>query len=178
MFNLYKSQHFAYLITLKDRQTFPITFRLNSPPAVVLLRGRDAARKTYNQGSLMQNIFIDVFIWWFFFLILFLNNSSKLCTKRFGQQQPVLCWISHINSSQWRHTQLQDFKTSERSWTGDHDTKWWWLMFSIALPVFFPSKAHDTVGPPEEKTQKQSYQWNKTREKKQWHHKSAWPNSY
>lgn len=115
---------------------------------------KDGLCKTF----LLMSLFDD-------FYISFLNNSSKLCTKRFGQQQPVLCWISHINSSQWRHTQLQDFKTSERSWTGDHDTKWWWLMFSIALPVFFPSKAHDTVGPPEEKTKSKLISEIKTREK-------------
>lgn len=117
--------------------------------------------------------YIDVFI----FYILFLNNNFKLCTKRFGQQQPVLCWVSHIKSSQWLHTQLQDFKTSERSWTGDHDTKWWWLMFSIALPVFFPSKAHEAVGPPEKIELKLISEIKPVRKKTQWYHKSARPNS-
>lgn len=82
-----------------------------------LLRVGDAAPQTHHRGSLVQNILLMSLFWWFFY-ILFLNNSSKLCTKRFGQRQPVLCWISHIDSSQWH-----DFKTSERSWTGDHDTR-------------------------------------------------------
>lgn len=58
-----------------------------------------------------------------FLNILYLNNSSKLCTKRSGRRQPVLRWTPNINSSQWRRTQWHHFKTSERSWAGDRDTK-------------------------------------------------------
>lgn len=86
------------------------------------------------KNNILMSLFDD-------FIFYFLNNNFKLCTKRFGQQQPVLCLISHIRFSQWLHTQLQDSKTSERSWTGDHDTKWWWLMFSITSLVFFPPKS-------------------------------------
>lgn len=111
-------------------------------------RVRGTSTKLTIKDQLCKRLYWCLYLMIFFY-ILFLNNNFKLCTKRFGQQQPVLCWISHIKSSQWLHTQLQDFKTSERSWTGDHDTKWWWLMFSIALPVFFPSKAREAVGPPE-----------------------------
>lgn len=45
------------------------------------------------KNNILMSLFDD-------FIFYFLNNNFKLCTKRFGQQQPVLCLISHIRSSQ------------------------------------------------------------------------------
>lgn len=139
-------------------------------------------RQTHQRGKLLQNtLLMSVFD---DFYILFLNNSSKLCTKRFGRRQPVLCWTPRINSSQWRRTQWHHFKTSERSWTGAGDTKV--VMTDVLRSTsWFPTRqstCHSGATPREgqrKTTRKANFSELKKENpwEKQWPHKSARTNS-
>lgn len=99
------------------------------------------------------------------FTILFWNNNFKLCTKRFVQRHPVLCGCgrslitSHTRFSWWLQAWLNDSETSEKSWTGDHDSKRRWQMLSTVSLVFFPPKQQPQKG---KFQNNQTHQWNKT----------------
>ena len=137
-----------------------------------------------------SNIQRKMFFWCLYFMILgfifkqpFQALHKKILTTTACALLNILARgrsiTSHIRSSQWLHTPLQDSETSERNQleimtlSGDY---WFspWPESHTSESGFLPPKAHLVIRPP--KTIKLKIIIKLKPLRKQWHHKSAQPN--